>query len=72
MNYFFILDGKKLEFLGARGVDTQKFAKDLSGRFFREWVKNNFKLSKRDVENVVCWSGSTTIKDVADMLSAIE
>lgn len=70
-SHFFILKGKTLEFIGTKEADLSKFKNDISGRFFREWLKKNFELKPKDLENVVCYSDATSMKDIVELLEMV-
>ena len=70
-SHFFILKGKTLDFIGTKEADMSKFKNDVSGRFFREWLKKNFELKPKDVENVVCYNDATSMREVVELLGLI-
>ena len=70
-HHFFVLKGKKLELIGSKEMDASKFAKDVSGRFFREWLKKSFP-DRRDYDDIVSFDDNMTLKDMVDLLGVCE
>ena len=68
MYHFFLLSDGKLELIGSKEMDVSKFAKDVSGRFFREWLKKSFP-DRRDYDDIVSFDDHTTMKDIVDLLN---
>ena len=66
-HHFFVLKGRKLEFIGSKELDASKFAKDVSGRFYREWLKGAFP-GRKDYEDIVSFDDNQTLKDMAELL----
>lgn len=71
MHHFFAVDGKELVFIGSKEIDVTKFQKDLSGRFFREWLKQNFP-GRRDYDDICVWNDATPLKEITDLLGMVE
>lgn len=69
-HHFFVVDGKKLVFIGSKEIDVTKFQKDLSGRFFREWLKTNFP-GRRDYDDICVWNDLTPLKEITDLLGMV-
>ena len=65
--YFFIYKTDKFKFLGKSEEDLSRFQKDLSGRFFREWVKKTFGIDSAD--DVVCYDGNITVAEMMEMFA---
>ena len=70
-HHFFVVDGRKLTFIGTKEIDVTKFQKDLSGRFFREWLKKNFP-GRRDYDDICVWNDATPLKEITDLLGMVE
>jgi hypothetical protein len=70
-HHFFVVDGRKLTFIGSKEIDVSKFQKDLSGRFFREWLKKNFP-GRRDYDDICVWNDATPLKEITDLLGMAE
>lgn len=70
-HHFFVVDGRKMVFIGSKEIDVTKFQKDLSGRFFREWLKKNFP-GRRDYDDICVWNDATTLKEITDLLGMVE
>ena len=64
---FFVLKGKTLEFIDSMEMDMKIFSKDVSGRFFREWLKKNFP-NRVDYADIVSFEDSATMKEVVELL----
>ena len=65
--HFFVIKGKKLEFIGTKEMPAEKFAKDISGRFFREWLRQSFP-GRRDYDDICVWDDNTKLKEITDLL----
>lgn len=69
--HFFELDmNGSLKYIVSLEFDRSKFAKDLSGRMFRDWVKKNVR--PVDIENVVSFPDNALVKDVVEMMRGVE
>lgn|SRR3990167_9062697 len=73
-HHFFVLNGKKLTFIGSKEMDASKFQKDVSGRFYREWLKKNFPELNGTVDwaDIVSFADNQTLKDVAELMGMVE
>jgi len=69
--HFFAIKGRKLELIGSKPCPVEKFAKDLSGRFFREWLKQSFP-GRRDYDDICVWNDNAPLKEITDLLGVIE
>ena len=69
--HFFVLDGKKMTFIGSKEMDVSRFQKDVSGRFFREWLKKEFP-GRKDYDKIVSFDDKTTLKEITDLLGMVE
>ena len=68
-HHFFVMStkDKKLDYIGSAEMDTSKFAKDVSGRFFREWLKKSFP-DRNDYEEIISFDDNTTLKEIVELL----
>ena len=70
-HHFFVFRGRKLEYIGSQVLDVTRFEKDISGRFFREWLKKNFP-SRKDYDDIVSFDDKQTVKEIVDLLRMCE
>lgn len=69
--HFFVLKGRKLEWIGSTGMDKSKFANDVSGRFFRGWIEKTFP-GRRDYMDIVSFDDNARLKDIVELLEMTE
>lgn len=67
-HHFFVFKGRKLEYIGSKEIDTSKFAKDISGRFFREWLKSSFP-GRKDYDEIVAFDDNMSMKQFASLVN---
>ena len=67
LQYFFVFKGGKMDYIGKKEVDLGKFRRDLSGRFFREWLKKEFP-ERRDYDDVVTFVGGGTVGEMVELM----
>ena len=65
--HFFVLKGKVMDFIGSKEMDASKFSRDISGRFFREWLKKEFP-GRSDYSEIISFEDKTTVKEIVELL----
>ena len=70
-HHFFVLKGRKLEFIGSHEVEVNLFRNDISGRFFREHLKKVFP-GRRDYEDIVSFDGNIKLSEIVKLLELAE
>ena len=65
--HFFSVNGNKFEYVGSCMVDVEKFSKDASGLFLRNWMKKEFP-GRRDYDRIACFDDGLTMKEFSEML----
>lgn len=71
MYHFFVIREKSLEFIGTKDMPVEKFSKDISGRFFREWLKKSFP-GRNDYDDICVWDDNTNLKEITELLAEVE
>ena len=66
IQHFFVCKDRGMKFIGTKEVDVSKFQKDISGHFFREWVKSVFP-DRRDYDDIVSFGDETPLGDIVDL-----
>lgn len=65
--HFFVVKGKRIELIGSGECPIEKFERDLSGRFFREWLKKSFP-GRKDYDDICVWNDLTPLKEITELL----
>jgi hypothetical protein len=73
-HHFFVVKGKKLEYVGSLTITPEMkaiYQKDLSGRFFRQAIKAKFP-GRKDYEEIISLEDTATVGDIAHLMRACE